>query len=346
MIIFALYNNHIICKEATMHKLNHKKRIKIIIITTISLLVFGIVLYKLADRYLIDHVEVNNAFADTAKATPIPVSQSDSSEAVDIGADIPIVEEEVTPFIDDWNYSTDALSIKISQETKGSGSDKITYYVADVQFDSIESLKTAFAYNKFGTNIIQDTSVIAEDSDAILAINGDYYGFRDDGIIIRNGQIFRDEPIRDGLAIYEDGTMKPYDETTTSAAQLIDDGVVQTLSFGPSLIKDGIATKDFGKTVIDTNIGNHAIENANPRTGIGMISANHFIFIVVDGRSKSYSRGMSLSEFAQVFTDLGCTQAYNLDGGGSSTMYFMGRVVNNPLGKGKERGVSDILYIN
>ncbi|MDF2944416.1 MAG: phosphodiester glycosidase family protein [Herbinix sp.] len=329
-----------------MHKLNHKKRIKIIIITTISLLVFGIVLYKLADRYLIDHVEVNNAFADTAKATPIPASQPDSSEAVDIGADIPIVEEEVTPFIDDWNYSTDALSIKISQETKGSGSDKITYYVADVQFDSIESLKTAFAYNKFGTNIIQDTSVIAEDSDAILAINGDYYGFRDDGIIIRNGQIFRDEPIRDGLAIYEDGTMKPYDETTTSAAQLIDDGVVQTLSFGPSLIKDGIATKDFGKTVIDTNIGNHAIENANPRTGIGMISANHFIFIVVDGRSKSYSRGMSLSEFAQVFTDLGCTQAYNLDGGGSSTMYFMGRVVNNPLGKGKERGVSDILYIN
>ncbi|WP_251033310.1 phosphodiester glycosidase family protein [Bacillus sp. ISL-75] len=52
------------------------------------------------------------------------------------------------------------------------------------------------------------------------------------------------------------------------------------------------------------------------------------------------------TEFAQVFEDLGCTKAYNLDGGGSSTMYFKGRVVNNPLGKGQERGVSDILYIN
>ncbi|MNI92144.1 hypothetical protein D3C73_1499040 [compost metagenome] len=54
---------------------------------------------------------------------------------------------------------------------------------------------------------------------------------------------------------------------------------------------------------------------------------------------------MTLTEFAQVFADLGCTEAYNLDGGGSSTMYFMGRVVNNPLGKNRERGVSDILYV-
>ncbi|MNO09470.1 hypothetical protein D3C81_2326670 [compost metagenome] len=54
---------------------------------------------------------------------------------------------------------------------------------------------------------------------------------------------------------------------------------------------------------------------------------------------------MSLEEFADLFVSLNCTEAYNLDGGGSSTMYFMGRVVNNPLGKGKERGVSDILYI-
>jgi len=55
---------------------------------------------------------------------------------------------------------------------------------------------------------------------------------------------------------------------------------------------------------------------------------------------------MILVEFAKVFDDLGCTDAYNLDGGGSSTMYFMDKVVNNPFGKEKERSVSDILYIN
>ncbi|MNM66756.1 hypothetical protein D3C81_782550 [compost metagenome] len=126
---------------------------------------------------------------------------------------------------------------------------------------------------------------------------------------------------------------------------MLADGVLNTLSFGPVLIKDGEVTSNFDHVKIDTNFGNRSIQNANPRTGIGMIAPNHYVFIVVDGRKEGYSRGMTLTEFAQVFADLGCTEAYNLDGGGSSTMYFMGRVVNNPLGKNRERGVSDILYV-
>ena len=72
-----------------------------------------------------------------------------------------------------------------------------------------------------------------------------------------------------------------------------------------------------------------------------MISANHFVFVVVDGRSA----GVTLPELATIFEQLGATEAYNLDGGGSSTMYFNGALVNNPLGKGNERGTSDILYV-
>ncbi|MEN6460715.1 MAG: phosphodiester glycosidase family protein, partial [Syntrophomonas sp.] len=93
------------------------------------------------------------------------------------------------------------------------------------------------------------------------------------------------------------------------------------------------------------NFGNRSIDNSNPRTGIGMIAPNHYVFIVVDGRADGYSKGMTLSQFAEVFADLGCTEAYNLDGGGSSTMYFMGDLINNPLGKNQERGTSDIIYI-
>jgi exopolysaccharide biosynthesis protein len=66
---------------------------------------------------------------------------------------------------------------------------------------------------------------------------------------------------------------------------------------------------------------------------------------VVDGRDYGYSVGVTLSEFARIFKDLGCTTAYNLDGGGSSTLCFMGELVNNPLGEGKERGISDILFV-
>ncbi len=305
------------------------------------------VVYALADRYLIEHVEQvvpkEQASPETtggeSEESPNPGTETENPEG-NTG------EGSAEATYDDWNYQSESLTVSVQKVEQGSGSDKITYYVADVQFADGESLKSAFAKNSFGRNIIEDTSVIAESNDAIFAINGDYYGFRNDGVIIRNGVVYRDVPTRTGLAILDDGTLMSYDETEISSQELLEMGVVQTLSFGPVLVKDGAVVEDFGKVAIDTNIGNRSIQNSNPRTGIGMISANHFVFIVVDGRSSGYSRGMTLEEFAQAFADLGCTQAYNLDGGGSSTMYFMGRVVNNPLGKGSERGVSDILYVS
>lgn len=73
----------------------------------------------------------------------------------------------------------------------------------------------------------------------------------------------------------------------------------------------------------------------------------HYLFVVSDGRT-SESEGLSLYEMAEFMQSLGAATAYNLDGGGSSTMYFNGEVVNNPTTSGrniKERSVSDIVYI-
>ena len=148
-----------------------------------------------------------------------------------------------------------------------------------------------------------------------------------------------------GLAFYRDGTMKIYDETQTNAQDLLAAGVWNTLSFGPAIIENNVVADNLANVEIDTNFGNHPIQGNQPRTGVGILDANHFVFIVVDGRSRGYSTGVTLTEFANIFKDLGCSNAYNLDGGGSSTMYFMGRVVNNPLGRNKERGTSDILFI-
>ena len=80
-------------------------------------------------------------------------------------------------------------------------------------------------------------------------------------------------------------------------------------------------------------------------TGIGFVEANHLLFVAVDGRSAGYSRGVTMSEFGQIFVDAGAHVAYNLDGGGSTTMVFNDTLVNNPLGRGAERGTSDIIYI-
>ncbi|MFD0587328.1 phosphodiester glycosidase family protein [Paenibacillus sp. GCM10027627] len=330
-----------------------KKTVIAVIFTCVAAI--GLILYGLADRYLIEHVE--QVITDTSKEASAAASDGDvplgegSAEAPEDESTAANGEEsssdqgEAAKYsADDWNYNSDQLNIAIKRVTTGSGNDQITYYAADVKTAEASMLKAAFAENAFGRNIIENTSKIASDHEAIFAINGDYYGFRSDGVVVRNGELYRDEPARDAVALYEDGTMGSYDETAVSAESLLQKGVIHTLSFGPALVKNGEVVQNLDNVKIDSNFGNRSISNANPRTGIGMIAPNHYVFVVVDGRSAE-SRGMTLDEFAGLFGDLGATEAYNLDGGGSSTMYFMGRVVNNPLGRGQERGVSDILYV-
>jgi len=336
------------------------KKKKIIISAIVLILSF--IAYLAADRFLIRHVEISdvNAYASavaqttsaedsiTVATAAVPTAQAASTisteEESDAQTTTDVASQEVS--YDDWNYEGNGISITISEYASGSGNDALTYFVADVVIMDATQLQSAFADNQFGTNIIAYTSEIAEENNAIFAINGDYYGFREHGIIIRNGVIYRDDPARIGLAFYTDGSMQVYDETQTSAEELLAAGVWNTLSFGPALLDDGQIVENLGTVEIDTNFGNHPIQGSQPRTGIGIIDDNHFVFIVVDGRSNGYSTGVTLDEFAQIFQQLGCTEAYNLDGGGSSTMYFMGRVVNNPLGKNKERGTSDILFIS
>lgn len=306
-------------------KRSKNRRKKILFIIIFMAAVIAAVLYMLADRYLIEHVEKQE------------VKASDSS--------VSKVKDSSVQY-DDWSYKSSTTEIQISKVTQGSGNNLVTYYMADVKLTDAALLKSAFAEGKFGRNIVETTSSIAKDSNAVFAINGDYYGFRSDGILIRNGEVYRDSPARIGAALYKDGSLKSYDEASKTAAQLTAEGVIHTLSFGPVLVTDGKLLEDFDKVAIDKNFGNRSIQGLNPRTGIGMLASNHFLFIVVDGRSENYSKGMTLSQFAQLFADYGCKEAYNLDGGGSSTMYFMGRVVNRPLGKEEERAISDILYIS
>jgi len=321
-----------------------------------ALLVLGGIAYGLADRYLIEHVEAVAVVptlttpSPAAVGTTAPTANSAGSSSSQLKSATATAAPTTEPasavaVADDWSYQSETVSISVKQVSTGSGTSKVNYYVADVVLADASSLSSAFAKNKFGTNIIEYTSKIAADNQAVFAINGDYYGFRTDGIIIRNGVLYRNNPARTGLAFYKDGTMKIYDETPTSAQELLDAGVWNTLSFGPALLTNSVLAANLNQIEVDTNFGNHSIQGSHPRSGVGIIAPNHFVFIVVDGRSPGYSRGASLSEFAQIFKGLGCTDAYNIDGGGSSTMYFMGRVVNNPLGKNQERGTSDILFI-
>ncbi len=117
-----------------------------------------------------------------------------------------------------------------------------------------------------------------------------------------------------------------------------------TLSFGPALVADGAVLDGIDDVEVDTNFGNHSIQGDQPRTAIGVVDDNHLLVVVVDGRSAGYSAGATMTELATLMKGLGAVTAYNLDGGGSSTLWFDGEVVNRPS-NGGERGTSDILYI-
>ncbi|MFE4080099.1 phosphodiester glycosidase family protein [Paenarthrobacter sp. YIM B13468] len=281
------------------------------------------------DRFVIPHAQITNVSAYEASRAETTTPDTTSADAV----------------VTDTSYTSGGTGVSISKVTTGSGDSTVTYYVADVVLSDATTLKSAFAQDTFGENITENTSDIAADNSAIFAINGDYYGFRDTGIVIRNGVVYRDEGARQGLAFYKDGTVKVYDETTTTAEQLVADGVWNTLSFGPSLLDNGEISSGIEDVEVDTNFGNHSIQGEQPRTAVGVIDENHLVFVVVDGRSPGYSTGVTMTGLAQIMKDLGATTAYNIDGGGSSTMYFNGSLVNNPLGQNKERGTSDILYI-
>ena len=235
------------------------------------------------------------------------------------------------------DYQDDNIKITYTQYT----TNDTTIHVADVQLSSAEYLKTAFANDTYGKNVTQTTSDIAAANKAILAINGDYYGVQEKGYVIRNGVLYREEAgTNDVLCIYGDGSMKIVDPSTVTAQELLDQGVWQAFSFGPGLVADGQIPIS-----LDTEVGR--AKASNPRTAIGIIDDLHYVFVVSDGRSDD-SEGLSLYELATFMQQLGVKTAYNLDGGGSSTMYFNGEIINNPTTNGhkeSERKVSDIVYI-
>ncbi|MFK4790795.1 phosphodiester glycosidase family protein [Microbacterium sp. ZW T5_56] len=299
------------------------------------------------DRYLVQHVEITDVAAYEAAASGSPsATTSPTAEATAAtGTDATTTAAaDATVSLTDDSYSDGSTSISIRTVTTGTGDATVTYYVADVTLGDATTLRSAFADNQFGENITETTSGIAADNNAVFAINGDYYGFRDTGIEIRNGVVYRDDGARLGLAFYRDGSVTVYDETATDANTLVSEGVWNTLSFGPAIVEDGAAVSGVDSVEVDTNFGNHSIQGEQPRTAVGVIDDNHLVFVVVDGRSPGYSAGVTLPGLAEIMIELGAQTAYNLDGGGSSTMYFNGSVINQPS-NGGERGTSDILYI-
>ncbi|WP_238483659.1 phosphodiester glycosidase family protein [Anaerosporobacter faecicola] len=235
------------------------------------------------------------------------------------------------------NYADDKAKITVNKVTTGSGSDTVTYYVADVQVSNITYLRTGFASGEYGKNIRESVQDMAEEYNAILAMSGDYYGNTDTSVVIRNGVLYREDITgTDICVLFTDGTMKTYSPDEFDADEVIAAGAWQAWNFGPSLLDEG------GNISSSFNTTSY-LNTENPRAAIGYIEPGHYVFVVVDGRDEGYSRGVTLSELAGIMSSLDCQVAYNLDGGKSSAMVYDGEYVNQPADGG--RTISDIIYI-
>ena len=299
---------------------------------------YGLLLAAFTIYLLLDTFVITRVYA----AVPLAASQAaEGDESVSASEALPGEETADSlpqePVITETSYQDDSLSITLTQYREAD----TTIYVADVVLSSPGSLRTALAQDSYGRNLTETTSQMAQRAGAILAINGDYYGSREEGYVLRNGVLYRStDSDREALVIGEDGTFQIVEEGEASAEALLEEGAAQIFSFGPALVVDGeVAVSP------DEEVGRAMA--SNPRTAIAQVGELHYLLVVSDGRTED-SQGLSLYELASFLEGLGAQTAYNLDGGGSSTLYFNGQVVNNPTTNGRtitERKVSDIVYI-
>ncbi len=234
------------------------------------------------------------------------------------------------------SYTSPNVSITISTVTVDEPSTTVCY-VADIYVAQIENFQTYFATGQYGYYASEAPLTSAKNSGAILSINGDYCNNQTAGFLVRNGELYMTEQTTcDICVLYYDGTM----ETYAPDEYLVDDVLArtpyQTWKFGPELLDDN------GQPKLNFNTSDE-ISWENPRSGVGYYEPGHYCFIIVDGRQNGYSRGLEMDQFAQLFADLGCKAAYNLDGGQSAVMTFNQSIYNKPYIGGRDSG--DILLI-
>lgn len=340
---------------------------KLIFPIAFSLLLTSFTAYSVLDTLVLEGGDVIEVIDDDTSFSNVPNNNNNNTDNNDDkdkpDDNKPAEEKENNAKIDaDKNYlhsyEDDDLNIKIFKETvktKHMKEDKMMdtiVFCADVRISNVEHLRTRFAkaagaeHPTFGRNITNYTSRIAVDGGAIFAINGDYYGAREKGYVLRNGKVYREKgysEFREDLVIYRDGSFGIFDESKVKLSEITENPLQawQVFSFGPALVKDKkISVNEDDEVAKFSELGNQ-------RCSIGIYEPFHYFIAICEGRlSDSY--GMTLYEMGDFMQKKGVDIAYNLDGGGSATMWFNGKVLNRPNTNGDkdigERKISDIIF--
>ena len=275
--------------------------------------------------------------AEAPEFTPEPTPEPDNRSEWQIKFQDHFTDEVV---VTDTSYTSPNLSVTITHHETGEDKEKITYHLADVYVGNIECFRSGLAATPPKFRMSASLLGMMEDNDAVVAVNGDFCGYSYGGITVRNGVVWstRSSGV-DICVLYRDGRMSTFSSGKFRLDSAIVDDVFQVWSFGPALLNEDGTPRNIPWSAIP----NVHISGRNPRTAIGYFEPGHYCFLVVDGRQIGYSRGMTLDEMAQLFHELGCMAAFNLDGGGSSMMGFRGELISQIYSK-QPRNLSDCLY--
>lgn len=212
-----------------------------------------------------------------------------------------------------------------------------------VQIADPTQLRTALN-KKYPSKELNTADRIARRENAVLAINGDYFIYINTGYNVRNGKVLTDKPNKtyDTLIIDDTGDLHIIQDTTRDQIEdyLAAGGtVVHSFTFGPGLVVDGQLVTQFNEVFVKEK----GSEKETQRMGIGQMGPLSYLILTTEGPENPGSDGLTLSEFAQLFYDMGAKNAYNLDGGSSSSLVLDGQKIN-ALSTHKNRVIGDIVY--
>ncbi|MBR6442325.1 MAG: phosphodiester glycosidase family protein [Clostridia bacterium] len=245
-----------------------------------------------------------------------------------------------------WVYLSKTLRVVITHhKTKG-----YSWFEADIlRRPEGETLHVVTSLNGRGNDPVK----VAAENKLVFGVNTDYYLIRVNyrkkvGLVIRDGKVIRESvgattgtslPPLDTLLLDYEGGFRVDKAGDLDSAKALELGARDVLAFGPILIRDSLIRM--------LTVSYH--HKKEPRTAVGLLGDNHYLAVVAEGRL-SGAAGMTLDELGQLMAVRGCTQAFNLDGGHTSALIFMGKRLNkigNLTGTGttSPRNMSELLGI-
>lgn len=299
---------------------------------------YALLLKERVDGQIPTFVESPLTNRSAVSRTPLPQTPSPAPTAEPIPA-VDAEEQVVQPpfwsdgiLFENDVYRSPTMSVTVRTiEDSEMFQKKLIYYVADVRVSDVTQIRTAAASGNFARIGFGTMEKTAKRENALVAISGDFCP----GLLIRNGEVYRKTIKEDDICLLlKTGEMVIVKGKGTTVKRILEKDPWQAWEFGPALFDgNGNPIRSFPASSISVG---------NPRSCIGYYEPGHYCFVIVDGRQKQ-SRGVTLRELALLMHSLGCTQAYNLDGGATAHFYYNGKVRNNPSGGGRK--VGDIVYV-